>query len=403
MTTHAMTHIIVSPRNDTSISYPRIQRTGERTLNDTVPGGSLSTVLHYKKPVKRPEPVISPQTTVDELKNLGNSAQDQTATEFIYSFGRRLSKSLPPWSVFHSKLTQTPALEVSNVVYNPILMAPPSDQNTIYTILKRAKEEVNGLGFDSTPVYFDMSLLTKALEICWSRPNELAGVVPCDGGMHFVMAVIAGIGHLFSDAGLKNLLCESGAFAAGTVRHMLSGKEYERAIKGLLMVDEALCDRLLCNFEQWCEEKNKVIPVMGELVKVSEAISSKSSNVEAICNDIKSGSLKDTMKLLEEFINEGKSMYPTFDLWVSFLFKIMCPFKVLLAAIHTGDWKAYQAARSQLLPLLFASNRSVYSKYMSVVILLLERLPDDLHQSFLNGLFVAVLSEGVFNAVAMDV
>ena len=35
-------------------------------------------------------------------------------------------------------------------------------------MLKRAKESVNALGFEYTPVTVDMGLLTKALEVQWS-------------------------------------------------------------------------------------------------------------------------------------------------------------------------------------------------------------------------------------------
>ena len=96
---------------------------------------------------------------------------------------------------------------VSNVAFNPIIMAPPSDQSTIYTTLLRTKEIINELGFTYTPIYFDMGLLNKALEITWSQ-NDLDGVIPCEGGMHLLMSYIAGIGNIYGDCGLKNLLHE---------------------------------------------------------------------------------------------------------------------------------------------------------------------------------------------------
>ncbi len=50
-----------------------------------------------------------------------------------------------------------------------------------------------------------MDLLKIALEISWARHDEISDIVLCYGGMHFLMSVIAGIGYLFADAGLKNL------------------------------------------------------------------------------------------------------------------------------------------------------------------------------------------------------
>ena len=66
-------------------------------------------------------------------------------------------------------------------------MGPPGKLNTLYTMLKRAKESVNALGFEYTPVTFDKGLLSRALEGQWSCQEELSGVVLCDGGMHCLL------------------------------------------------------------------------------------------------------------------------------------------------------------------------------------------------------------------------
>ena len=65
-----------------------------------------------------------------------------------------------------SKFTQGVDIKVSEVV--AMIMDPPGDLNTLYTMLKRAKEIVNVLGFEYTPVTFDRGLLTKPLEVQWS-------------------------------------------------------------------------------------------------------------------------------------------------------------------------------------------------------------------------------------------
>ncbi len=53
----------------------------------------------------------------------------------------------------------------TNVAFNPIIMAPPTDYNTIYTTLKRLLEVSQNLGFQYLPVFFDMGPLTKAMEL----------------------------------------------------------------------------------------------------------------------------------------------------------------------------------------------------------------------------------------------
>ena len=78
------------------------------------------------------------------------------------------------------------------------------------------------------------------------------------------------------------------------------------------------------------------------------------------------------------------------------------PLKLFLSSSRNGDWAVYQLSKKMLLPLLFVSNRSTYSRYMPVLILLMERLPECVKQSFIEGNFVAKLSEGKFNKVWMD-
>ena len=69
-------------------------------------------------------------------------------------------------------------------------MAPPSYFSTIYSTILRAKECINALGHEYLPIFFDMGILTKALEITWFKPRELSGVIPCEGGEHLLMYVL---------------------------------------------------------------------------------------------------------------------------------------------------------------------------------------------------------------------
>ena len=94
---------------------------------------------------------------------------------------------------------------------------------------------MNALGQEHAPIIFDMSLLSKAMEIVWNKPEELQGVIPLAGGMHFLMSVFAGIGHLYGEAGLNHLLSDSGLYATVTVASILSRKDFERLPSSWLM------------------------------------------------------------------------------------------------------------------------------------------------------------------------
>ena len=59
------------------------------------------------------------------------------------------------------------------------------------------------------------------------------------------MPVTAATGYLYGDIGLSSLLHESGVFAPDTVKHMLSGKDFDKAIYGLKLVETSLCAQFL--------------------------------------------------------------------------------------------------------------------------------------------------------------
>ena len=287
-------------------------------------------------------------------------------------------------------------------------MAPPTDYSTVYTTLKRVKECVNALDQTHTPVYFDMDLLTKALEITWAKPVDLQGVISCEGGMHFLMEVFAGIGYLYGDAGLKELLFECDVFAVGSVQQILSGKDFDKAMRAFKLIDEALTTRFFIQFKRWCSSNNKTIPdgVHDHLHELLDRLSEAESDTDSI-KEILAGRLgevvhNDLLPLLSEFREEGKSISPTFRFWNEFLDRIMLSFKLFLSSTRLGLWDVHQFAKKELLPLMFASNRSTYARYMSYLVLQMQYIPEKAAGGFKEGLFAAKLSEGKFNSVWID-
>ena len=73
-----------------------------------------------------------------------------------------------------------------------------------------------------------------------------------------------------------------------------------------------------------------------------------------------------------------------------------------VAASRHGIWDAYQFSKLKLLPFLFTSNRSVYSRYMPYMVLQMNRLQAEITECFKRGQFVSKLTAGLFNAVWYD-
>ena len=107
----------------------------------------LSDVLLYKKPTTRPEPVLIPHPTPDEIWLSTPDTEIAASQELAYLLVRTdlvtkddhaTRRKIPSWSVFHALLTDNVYQTPSTVAFNPIIMAAPTDYNTIYTTHKRA-------------------------------------------------------------------------------------------------------------------------------------------------------------------------------------------------------------------------------------------------------------------------
>ena len=374
----------------------------------SVAGGGLSRVIAYKKPTNRPEPFFGTPVKLEELCfSEPKRATVMRMKELLYNFGRchifcdDRAVPLPPWTVFQSDITEDKLDEQSEIIFNPIRMSPPTDYSTLYTTLKRMKEQMNAVGQTNCPTFFDMGLLTKALEVVWANSEELNGIIPFEGGMHLLMSLFAGIGFLYGDTGLEQLLYESDVFATGTARHILSGKDFDRAMKADVMVDEALHQRLLIQFKSWCDINDKDLST-----ELSEHLNHFRCNyeirteemVQSMCTFLESR----VNPLLEQFRVMGRNTSPTFKLWDDYLTKVSVPLKLFLSSSRHAFWDVNQYAKQMLLPFFFASNRTVYARYMPYLTLQMSRLPEEIQKTFQDGQFVAKLTNDKFNSVWID-
>ena len=75
--------------------------------------------------------------------------------------------------------------------------------------------------------------------------------------------------------------------------------------------------------------------------------------------------LQDLQDLLKEFRQARRSTSLTFHFWDDFFTRVLLPLKLFISSTRLGLWNVNQYAKVEFLPLLFATNRSKYSKYMS--------------------------------------
>ncbi|KAK2579947.1 hypothetical protein KPH14_007627 [Odynerus spinipes] len=139
------------------------------------------------------------------------------------------------WTGFMEKLTCNELYAQSRIVCLPFLNHPPSNYDTIYTVLNLAVDRIFNKKQKTAFVTFDQPLYWKAKEIVHSTENpEFSNLVIRLGGFHLAMSFLGSIGIIMDGSGLKELISE--IYAPASVDKMLGGHAYSRAVRAHILV-----------------------------------------------------------------------------------------------------------------------------------------------------------------------
>lgn len=139
---------------------------------------------------------------------------------------------------------------------------------------------------------------------------------------HTLSCFIASIGKLWGDCGLKDILVDSSVYAAGTVDQMMCGKQFNRAVRALILVYEALRSLWLSAFFQWCEDNGIVNPLPDSVRTDLYNIVFKFQKGQIDSKSVSETSVLVMTSLsehLEKFRKFGYTTSPTFKYWDLFL------------------------------------------------------------------------------------
>ncbi|CAG2219736.1 unnamed protein product [Mytilus edulis] len=146
------------------------------------------------------------------------------------------------------------------------------------------------VGQDFAIQTFDQQLYAVSQQVKWSMPEIFQSPILRLGGFHTLSCFIACIGKLWADGGLRDLMVDSGVYAGCTVDQMLLGKQFNRSVRGLTLVYEALRSLWFASFFKWCEENDGIdaIPkdVWVMLSKCQAKFSDESDPYKDVLNEL---------------------------------------------------------------------------------------------------------------------
>ena len=316
-TTHAMA-IVVYQRSPPPEEHVPIPRSSRKSLGTDAT--DEDEIQRYNKPHKKPEPSVTWESKRFEDRE-HPAVVTQDLTWLLARVDAAGCPNIPAWGGFNSLVT-TRVVPKARIRYLPFVSGPPSDYSTIYTSLLKLASLAGALGQDHILVTADMAIYSKAQQILWTEPDPLSGKVTMRlGGMHLTMAFIASIGKLFGDGGLHHILTASDVYADGTTSSMLQGKQYDRGLRGIRLVHEALSHFFLSSAESfaaknglpWFDDSTRHL--IKELDNTFKAQSPDAC--AAICEEIDVPST--VLETIDAFKASGKKQSATFCFWLNFL------------------------------------------------------------------------------------
>lgn len=149
----------------------------------------------------------------------------------LFSSAENERQVIPAWSGFNMLLHKESVPRECSIGYCEVIEASPTELPTVYTVLQRSLQMAQQLGQRDVIVVFDQAIYAKALEVLWQNKDQFQRLVVRIGSFHTICAFLAAIGKRFGDAGLADVLMESGIVGSGSVAGVIEGRHYNRALR----------------------------------------------------------------------------------------------------------------------------------------------------------------------------
>ena len=150
---------------------------------------------------------------------------------------------IPGWTGFNITMRKNIVVVESTIGYLDTLDSPATDLKTAYEVLCRGCEIKDRLELEAVVCVFDQSFYAKAAEVYWKNKELFKDLLIMLGGFHLLMTLLGIIGTRFGEA------VQSEVVAEGSIDKVLTGKNYNRAVRLHKIIYEAVMRLLVDTFE----------------------------------------------------------------------------------------------------------------------------------------------------------
>ena len=334
---------------------------------------------------------FNPSTETIIYKSIPNIVADDNRDhlDILWKISLAYKKEKVMWQGYMTAITKGNHTGKASYHFLPMVDLDPNSWKCIYSVLMWAENHCRK--YDIVPVFtFDQPIWWNARQIK-SRERKLDSIVLNLGGFHTDLSFLGTIGNIMKSSGLKQMLTL--VYPENTVNHMLNGKAYYRAMRGLFLVDAALNIFIIENYFPKNNPK-----IMYALEMFNKTMKDLDENKAIYDKEI--AGVEDIYKEVKEKLKNN----PTGMLWVQFM-DLIDLIRVSHRAQRTNDFMLFLKSLQMRLPYFPASGHNNYA--MSVHIFLQDML--DLKDTnpraynlFNSGYFFVRRSDRFWAAIPSD-
>ncbi|KYN05237.1 hypothetical protein ALC62_03865 [Cyphomyrmex costatus] len=255
-----------------------------------------------------------------------------------------------------------------------------------------AYSKAKASNFEYIYVAFDLPLYIKALEVTMTTNDDrLKNVKPVLGGFHLLMSFIGAVGHIMDGNGIKEILTL--IYAENSVKHILNGHAFSRALRAHVQIHAALA-HLVLSMINFTEDEKQIMTSLQDKIG--------SANILSDLNDRSYTAIlhKFNDKLQELSADEN----PTSRLWVQY-FQMVTLIKRFIEAVRCTSWNDYLKCIIQMLPIFHASGHNLYAKCAHLYVQEMLQLNVDEHHQYISHFSVRRTDKfycGIFSDQAIE-
>ena len=243
-----------------------------------------------------------------------------------------------------------------------MIRSSPTKMETVKEELVQCKEKATQLGLSETDLVLDHAIYCKAVEIIMDdRHTNLRDFINLRmGGFQATCVFLGVIGKRFGDAGLKDLIVETGLMT----EQLLKGKHYNNAIRIHHYVAEAITRLKLEVFQDWLQSNGKYqvyeSAMNADEVKFLDA--SRNSDSMNSCLE-RLQELFDLYNDFEESVSDSER-FPMAVFWNSYL-DMVKTLRDFTKSIKLGDWDLHIHSSEKMLHWYHPYDHYNYARHFS--------------------------------------